>query len=111
MPRARKSGVNTVNSDYIQNGVSVSPSIPSGGEKAVIKYDGILSKSGAAHVYARVGFGSSWDNMYDYPMQRSEMGFVANIPVLKKDTMNICFKDCANNWDNNSGNNYSFDVS
>ncbi|NJD02351.1 MAG: carbohydrate-binding protein, partial [Ruminiclostridium sp.] len=37
-------------------------------------------------------------------------GFETTIPVMKADTLNVAFKDCANHWDNNSGMNYSFDV-
>jgi len=36
-------------------------------------------------------------------MKRTSIGFEATIPVMEADTLNICFKDCANNWDNNSG--------
>lgn len=106
MPRGTKT-----NSEYMPNGISIKPSVPSTGDKLTIMYDGILSKSGASHIYAHVGFGSSWSNIYDYPMTRTVTGFETTIPVTEADTLNICFKDCANNWDNNSGMNYSFDVS
>jgi len=109
MPRARKTV--SSNNDYIPNGVSISPAIPTSGEQVKIQYDGMLAKSGASHIYAHVGFDSTWQSTYDYPMARSEMGFETTIPITKGDTMNICFKDCANNWDNNSGKNYSFDIS
>ncbi|MGI6778681.1 MAG: carbohydrate-binding protein [Acetivibrionales bacterium] len=109
MPRARKTA--SSNNIYISNGVTITPAVPTSGEQVKIKYDGLLAKSGAAHVYAHVGFNSSWENIYDYPMSRTEMGFETTVPVTKADTMNICFKDCANNWDNNSGSNYSFDIS
>jgi len=106
MPRASKA-----NNDYMSNGITIKPSTPSVGENLTIMYDGLLSKSGASHVYAHVGFDSSWSHVYDYPMIRTSMGFEATIPVVEADTLNICFKDCANNWDNNCGANYSFDVS
>jgi hypothetical protein len=99
------------NNGYISNGVSVSPAIPTAGEKLRVMYDGILSKNGATHLYAHVGYGPNWENLYDYPMTTSSIGFEANIPILNADTVNICFKDCADNWDNNSGKNYSFDIS
>ena len=108
MPRAKKT---PVNSDYIKNGISLSPSVPSVGEKVTIKYDGMLAKNGASHIYAHVGFGTKWDNLYDYQMIKTDTGFETSIPVTKASTLNMCFKDCANNWDNNSGNNYSFDIS
>ncbi len=43
-------------------------------------------------------------------MTRTDKGFEVSIPVLKADKLNVCFKDCANNWDNNSGKNYIFDT-
>lgn len=109
MPRVTKTAA-VNNNTYINNGVFLSPATPSAGDKVKIVYDGLLAKSGATDVFVRVGFGSRWENTYDYRMTRSDMGFEATIPVAKSDTMNMCFKDCANNWDNNSGRNYSFDV-
>lgn len=106
MARASKSNSN----DYISNGVIVNPAVPTVGEQVKIVYDGLLSKNGATDVLARIGYGNSWDNQYDYRMNRSLSGFEAVIPVSSADTLNICFKDCANNWDNNSGKNYTFDV-
>lgn len=112
MPNAPKltPAVTNGSNKYMSNGVSISPALPTVGEKIKVEYDGLLSKSGATHLYVHVGFGNRWENTYDYPMQRSSMGFEATIPVLKSDTLNLCFKDCANHWDNNSGKNYSFDV-
>ena len=106
MPRKCKSN----NKDYISNGVTIQPAVPTVGENITILYDGLLAKSGASHIYARVGFGTNWDNETDYAMTKTDTGFEVTIPVLKADTLNLCFKDCANNWDNNSGMNYSFDV-
>jgi len=111
MPRVNKTQVNFTNStQYLKNGLSITPSIPTVGEKVKIEYSGLLAQSGASHVYAHVGYGDKWDNLYDYKMEKTEKGFEVSIPVLKADKLNICFKDCANNWDNNSGANYTFDV-
>lgn len=107
MPRISKSN----NKEYISNGVTIQPAIPVAGENVTVMYDGLLAKCGASHIYARIGFGSNWDNESDYAMTKTDTGFEVTIPVLKADTLNLCFKDCANNWDNNSGMNYSFDVS
>jgi len=92
------------------NGVTIAPAIPSAGEKVKLIYDGLLAKSGASDVLAHVGFGDRWDYLYDYRMQRTSTGFETTVPVTNSDTMNVCFKDCANNWDNNSGKNYTFDI-
>lgn len=111
MPGINKTAaLNINNKDYMPNGVTISPAIPTAGEKVKVMYDGLLAKSGASHVFAHIGFGNNWDNLYDYRMDRTSTGFETTIPVIKSDTLNICFKDCANNWDNNSGKNYTFDV-
>jgi hypothetical protein len=88
---------------YRPNGVSVY----SGSDRVRVVYDGLLQKSGAANVYAHVGFGKMWANSHDYKMLRTPSGFEATIPVQRGEILNIAFKDCANNWDNNSGKNYS----
>jgi len=105
MPRAIK-----INNDYISNGVTLKPATPSVGDKVKVHYDGLLAKSGANDVLAHVGYGSTWKHTSDYRMEKTDTGFEVTIPVIEGDTLNICFKDCANNWDNNSGKNYSFDV-
>lgn len=110
MPRTTKTAVTFNVSNYLNNGVTISPSVPTVGDTVKVFYDGLLAKSGAEHVYAHVGYGSNWNNTQDYLMNKSGTGFELNVPVSKSDTFNICFKDCANNWDNNSGKNYSFDV-
>lgn len=107
---ARAAKTSKENMEYMQNGVAISPSIPSVGDKVQIVYDGLLSKSGATHVYAHIGFGNRWENEQDVPMMKTSVGFETTIPVVKSDIFNLCFKDCANHWDNNSGKNYSFDV-
>ncbi len=104
-------GLSRSNSEYISKGVAVSPAVPSVGDTLKVTYDGILSKSGATHMYAHIGYGSKWDKVEDYKMTKGTNGFEADIRVSYGDTLNMCFKDCANNWDNNSGKNYSFDVS
>lgn len=98
------------NHDYFSNGVSITPTVLSAGETAKVIYDGILAKSGASQIYAKVGFGNKWDEECYFPMYRTHTGFETTIPLKAADTLNLVFKDSANNWDNNSGKNYSFDV-
>jgi hypothetical protein len=109
MPRVNKT-IQTTSNEYMPNGVAVSPAVPVAGDSVRIVYDGLLAKSGASHLYVHVGFGSNWDTRGDYPMIRTSTGFEANVPVKEADTLNVCFKDCASNWDNNSGKNYTFDI-
>lgn len=99
------------NNDYLMNGVVISPAVPSTGDVVKIVYDGILAKSGANEIYAHIGFGKGWNGVGDYKMSRSNIGFETAVKVTPSDTLNLCFKDVANNWDNNSGMNYTFDIS
>ncbi len=40
-------------------------------------------------------------------MTRQGEQFVTQIKMESEDVFNVCFKDSANNWDNNSGRNWS----
>lgn len=99
------------NDEYGQNGVAISPEVPRANSEASLQYKGLLAQSGATEVYARIGYGQRWRDEHDYQMWRTQDGFEVNLPISHADTLNVCFKDSANHWDNNSGRNYSFDIS
>lgn len=108
MPRVSKSDENM--NFYSSNGVMAVTDKNRSGKEIKLRYDGILNKSGANEVYAQVGYGSDWDNKQFYKMDKGGQTFEVSIPVIESDVMNVCFKDSANNWDNNSGINYSFTI-
>lgn len=95
---------------YIQNGVIIAPNVVAEGEKTTVKYKGLLYNSGADEIYMRMGYGTNWADQSDIKMTRTPEGFEAHIPVTLPDKLNLVFKDSANNWDNNSGMNYSFNI-
>ena len=95
---------------YLQNGVIIKPNVIAEGDTATIAYNGLLYKSGADNLYLHVGYGREWDNAKDIKMSRTNDGFEARLPIEDYNKLNVAFKDCANNWDNNGGYNYSFDV-
>lgn len=99
-----------INAKYLESGVVLSPAVPAKGETAKVVYKGLLAQNGADKVYIHVGFGNEWQKSTDYKMIKTDEGFEAAVPVALDNTMNFCFKDRANNWDNNSGENYSFYV-
>ena len=81
------------------------------GRKLRLSYNGLLAKSGAQDVYAAVSYGDNenWKNVKYYPMGKTEQNtFEALLPIKKNTNLNVAFKDGADHWDNNSGNNYSF---
>ncbi|NLW44876.1 MAG: carbohydrate-binding protein [Syntrophomonadaceae bacterium] len=89
-------------------GVSIDPFPPAAGDSVSITYSGLLAKSGADRVFAHIGYGSGkWSNIKDIEMTRQGEQFVTQIKMESEDVFNVCFKDSANNWDNNSGRNWS----
>lgn len=75
-----------------------------------ISYTGKLFAENAEKVFIHYGFGLLWDDLNDIEMQKTELGFQAEINLTDADSFNFCFKDSNNNWDNNNGNNYVFEI-
>ena len=76
--------------------------------KVKISYIGKLYQESSEEVFIHYGFGSNWDNINDIQMNKTDLGFQAEIELLEGDSFNFCFKDSNNNWDNNEGENYIF---
>jgi Carbohydrate binding domain (family 25). len=96
--------------EYLANGVIVNPTPAHVGEAVKITYNGLLPKSGAANIYAHVGYGFEWQHSHDVQMTRTPAGFETSVTTANHDTLCVAFKDNANNWDNNSGLNYNFHI-
>ncbi len=91
--------------------VNVDPSPIHAGEEVMIKYNGLLARNGADRVYLHFGTDEDWSESSYVPMEyREDEGWTANLRVEDADKLNLCFKDSANNWDNNNGHNWSFEV-
>jgi hypothetical protein len=90
--------------DY-QKGVEVRPA---GFNEANVTYNGLLAKSGADQIYLHYGFGDPkyWSNISTAKMERSPRGWEKTI-LMQSNMLNICFKDSANNWDNNNSFNWT----
>ncbi|HAP93071.1 MAG TPA: hypothetical protein DCM26_00405 [Desulfotomaculum sp.] len=90
--------------DY-QKGVEVRSS---GFDEANIIYNGLLAKSGADQVYLHYGFGDpkNWYSTNTIRMDKDSKGWDKTLR-LQNNQMSFCFKDSANNWDNNSGFNWT----
>ncbi len=79
--------------------------------QAEISYSGLLAKSGAQEVEGVYGFGSNqnWEGVSTLQFKKEgEDSYKALIPIEQGKNINIAFKDSAENWDNNSGMNYTF---
>lgn len=75
-----------------------------------ISYTGKLFQEKAEEVFIHYGFGNSWENLSDVQMEKTELGFQAEIVLGDFDSFNFCFNDGNEIWDNNNGQNYSFAI-
>ena len=75
-----------------------------------ISYIGKLFQNEAESVFIHYGFGLNWENLTDIEMNKTELGFQAEITLNDSECFNFCFNDGNGNWDNNNGQNYSFAI-
>ena len=75
-----------------------------------ISYTGKFFQDGSTDVSIRYGFGNSWENLSDVPMQKTDLGFQIEIELLDSETFNFCLKNEKDEWDNNNGSNYIFNI-
>ncbi len=94
------------------DGVVVDPTPITAGEEITVLYNGLLSQSGADQVYLHVGYGGArqWQSVSDMRMSRTGWGWVKTLEMPDDSRFNFCFKDSANNWDNNNGVNWSYEI-
>lgn len=78
--------------------------------KIKISYTGKLFQNNSEEVSIHYGFGMNWDNINDIKMEKTDLGFQAEIELTGTDTFNFCFKDENDIWDNNDGDNYIFPI-
>jgi len=93
--------------------IEVKPTPITAGEKVTILYNGSLSQSETEQIYlyAGVGFNDKWRDITSIQMKEADEGkWKAEVKINTTDRFNFCFKDAANNWDNNEGDNWSFEV-
>ena len=56
-----------------------------------VTYAGKLFQNGSNQVTVHYGFGENWENSQDQIMQKSELGFQADIYVQPNTKLNFCF--------------------
>lgn len=95
---------------YRQNGVYIDEATLYEGRKTKLKYNGNLIRNGAEEIHVHLGFGLLWENLTEIKMTKRDNHFEAEIPLIKSDSLNFCFRDNYNNWDNNSYQNYIYDI-
>ena len=78
--------------------------------KVKISYTGKFFQENSDKVFIHYGFGKNWDNINEVEMVKTELGFQTEIDLLGVETFNLCFKNEKNEWDNNEGQNYIFNL-
>lgn len=75
-----------------------------------ISYTGKFFQDDSEEVKIHYGFGNSWENLSELPMKKTDLGFQIEIELCDSSTFNFCLKNENNEWDNNDGQNYIFDI-
>lgn len=75
-----------------------------------ISYTGKFFQDNSEKVFLHYGFDQNWNNVNEIEMQKTELGFQAEINLLEGESFNLCFKNGNNQWDNNNGQNYIFPI-
>lgn len=93
-------------------GVVVDPVPITTGDELTVLYHGLLRSAGADQIWLHAGYGEArnWHDISDYRMEYTDYGWAKTFKVEDASRLNLCFKDSANNWDNNNGFNWSFEI-
>jgi hypothetical protein len=75
-----------------------------------ISYTGKFFQDNSEEVFIHYGFGINWDNVNDIKMEKTDLGFQAELFLCEGDTFNFCFKNNKDEWDNNDCQNYIFNL-
>ena len=75
-----------------------------------ISYTGRFFQDGSKEVSIRYGFGNEWENQTEADMVKTDLGFQIEVNLIDKETFNFCIKNENDEWDNNDGKNYIFNI-
>lgn len=75
-----------------------------------ISYIGKLFQEDSNEVFIHYGFGHNWNNLNEIQMEKTDLGFQAEIELVSGDKLNLCFRNSNNEWDNNNSENYVFPI-
>lgn len=97
--------------EEVADGIFLEPVPITAGDEVKIRYKGMLSGS-ADKVYLHTGYGyGEWQNIQDIPMKKTrDGGWTAGLKITDDSCLNFCFHDGAENWDNNNGNNWIYEI-
>ncbi len=75
-------------------------------ESIELRYNGCLD--GASTVYLHYGIGESWEDVTECKMRKLKSCYKTEVTIPTGADFNFCFRDANGNWDNNYGNNYTY---
>ena len=75
-----------------------------------ISYTGKFFQDGSKEVSIRYGFGYEWENQTEADMVKTDLGFQIEVNLIDKETFNFCIKNENDEWYNNDGKNYIFNI-
>lgn len=75
-----------------------------------ISYIGKFFEDNSDEVFIHYGFGQNWDNLNEIKMEKTDLGFQTELELLESDSLNFCFRNGENIWDNNDNQNYIFEL-
>ena len=82
------------------------------GRTVKLTYKGVLATPETNEIYVHYGFGLLWDNLQEAKLNKiSDDCYEAEITLISSDSLNFCFRDDKNNWDNNEAKNYTSEIS
>jgi hypothetical protein len=90
---------------HFHEGVEYFPDTPRRGQEVTINYNGILAKHGADAIWMHYGY-DNWQGSNYQQMEKIADKFTCKIEAEGRRNIDFCFKDSANNWDNNNGLNW-----
>lgn len=82
------------------------------GRTAKLTYKGDLATPNTNEVYVHYGFGLLWENIQEIKLDKiDETTYETEITIAPSfDSINFCFRDDSNNWDNNEAKNYTAEI-
>jgi len=75
-------------------------------QNITLKYNGSLD--GAKTIFLHYGIGDNWESVADAKMRKLKYCYKTEVTIPTGVDMNFCFRDADGNWDNNYGNNYTY---
>lgn len=100
----------------IDDGVYVRPTPITSGQRVTIWYSGLLARKGADQIFLHYGFGpGAWKDVHDVLMK--QVGWIGQTALWEAQleargfgTLEFCFHDSADHWDNNNGHNWVYQI-